>query len=757
MSGEGRSMKTDCFVSGTLSSSSLKETFSQIKHRGGKERGKRSHPRDQLEDTDSDCEICRCSLSSNTGSSRTVRKILTACVLSLVALLGSVSLELSSSLEVWRNTEAALHNLISCRNLLIIKLIDRLQQEREACRLASLNKTLSGTCPQISSHLMVRINHLCMEVEQGMDVRECAEGKDQGCGKRLDEISTVLNMTWRKETLDINDTADATAFSLAITKLMEVWGDLEQDLGLVRLNPDWADVLSLRLLTWVKEVATKIQSSGSITSFQTSWQQTISTLNFAILVSENLQNCWLENGNLSLYFTQFKDTSLPMPFGASLDLPPANCMDAFVHGLADVQDCLLQRGSQTLKKKSRDFLSAVSLKISLLTIACLIYPIVLVSFKQMTEWIQNYARSLKERTEDLKQERRLAEDLLHQMLPKSVAKQLRRNKHVEAESYERVTIFFSDIVGFTSISASCTPLQVVEMLNNLYVCFDTRIDSYDVYKVETIGDAYMVVSGLPERNGEKHADEIAKMALDLVAAIRQVPIPHMPSKRLQLRAGIHTGPCVAGVVGYKMPRYCLFGDTVNTASRMESTSLPQKVHVSSETYIALTKDDAYELQLRGEIEIKGKGKLKTYWLMGHKNYSVQNDSLVCHWNPNLSRKKKVENASATQSNASITVLSERTTPVSLQDPGANNNKRLDSDEGAPSPLRVSALVQKLPVNQKTDSGPTATLGYMTHGVQGYISQENSPEIWARNGLSRGSHGTNGADKASLLPGSADNS
>ncbi|KAK6477562.1 hypothetical protein HHUSO_G22543 [Huso huso] len=757
MSGEGRSMKTDCFVSGTLSSSSLKETFSQIKHRRGKERGKRSHPRDQLEDTDSDCEICRCSLSSNTGSSRTVRKILTACVLSLVALLGSVSLELSSSLEVWRNTEAALHNLISCRNLLIIKLIDRLQQEREACRLASHKKTLSGTCPQISSHLMVRINHLCMEVEQGMDVRECAEGKDQGCGKRLDEISTVLNMTWRKETLDINDTADATAFSLAITKLMEVWGDLEQDLELVRLNPDWADVLSLRLLTWVKEVATKIQSSGSITSFQTSWQQTISTLNFAILVSDNLQNCWLENGNLSLYFTQFKDTSLPMPFGASLDLPPANCMDAFVHGLADVQDCLLQRGSQTLKKKSRDFLSAVSLKISLLTIACLIYPIVLVSFKQMTEWIQNYARSLKERTEDLKQERRLAEDLLHQMLPKSVAKQLRRNKHVEAESYERVTIFFSDIVGFTSISASCTPLQVVEMLNNLYVCFDTRIDSYDVYKVETIGDAYMVVSGLPERNGEKHADEIAKMALDLVAAIRQVPIPHMPSKRLQLRAGIHTGPCVAGVVGYKMPRYCLFGDTVNTASRMESTSLPQKVHVSSETYIALTKDDAYELQLRGEIEIKGKGKLKTYWLMGHKNYSVQNDSLVCHWNPNLSRKKKVENASATQSNASITVLSERTTPVFLQDSGANNNKRLDSDDGAPSPLRVSALVQKLPANQKTDSGPTATLGYMTHGVQGYISQENSPEIWARNGLSRGTHGTNGGDKASLLPGSADNS
>uniref|UniRef100_A0A9J8BG07 guanylate cyclase n=1 Tax=Cyprinus carpio carpio TaxID=630221 RepID=A0A9J8BG07_CYPCA len=358
---------------------------------------------------------------------------------------------------------------------------------------------------------------------------------------------------------------------------------------------------------------------------------------------------------------------------------------------------------------------------------------VLLSFKQMTEWIQDYAQSLREKTEDLRRERRLAEDLLHQMLPKSVAKQLRQHKHVEAESYEKVTIFFSDIVGFTVISASCTPLQVVEMLNNLYMCFDTRIDSYDVYKVETIGDAYMVVSGLPERNGDRHADEIAKMSLDLVAAVRQVLIPHMPNKRLQLRAGIHTGPCVAGIVGYKMPRYCLFGDTVNTASRMESTSLPQKIHASSATYLALMKDNVYELQLRGEIEVKGKGKMNTYWLIGHKNYSVQNDSLVCHWNPNISRKKKApvgSNVSIENSSLTVQSIGDSITP-------ASQPEVLPKLEGSEVTLCVSAQVENC-------ASSFGTLGSMVGALQEEQETEDRPPDQHN-------------EKTSLLPGAVSHS
>ncbi|KAK3752193.1 hypothetical protein QZH41_019344, partial [Actinostola sp. cb2023] len=201
---------------------------------------------------------------------------------------------------------------------------------------------------------------------------------------------------------------------------------------------------------------------------------------------------------------------------------------------------------------------------------------------------------VRERTEQWVEEKKKTEELLHSMLPKyvrqpdiSVADQLMSGKHVTAEHYDEVSIFFSDIVGFTTLCSLSTPLQIVNLLNDLYTLFDSVITNCDVYKVseqiiesfsydweptvETIGDAYVVVSGLPIRNGHEHAREIANMALDFLHAQKRFLIRHRPSDKLRLRIGIHSGAVCAGVVGLRMPRYCLFGDAVNMASRIEST------------------------------------------------------------------------------------------------------------------------------------------------------------------------------------------
>ncbi|KAJ8313089.1 hypothetical protein KUTeg_010462 [Tegillarca granosa] len=226
----------------------------------------------------------------------------------------------------------------------------------------------------------------------------------------------------------------------------------------------------------------------------------------------------------------------------------------------------------------------------------------------MLKMLEKYANNLEDlvetRTQELLEEKEKTNQLLYKLIPKSVAEKLKRGEIVYPEAFDAVTIFFSDIVGFTTIAARCSPMEVVDLLNGLYTLFDDIIDKFDVYKVETIGDAYMVVSGLPNRNGDKHAGEIATMSLTILSKLQHFEIKNLPDEKLMVRIGLHSGPVCAGIVGLTMPRYCLFGDTVNTASRMESNGKAQKIHISAQCKLALMKLGGYYMGERGEINIK---------------------------------------------------------------------------------------------------------------------------------------------------------
>uniref|UniRef100_A0A671UMG1 Guanylate cyclase n=1 Tax=Sparus aurata TaxID=8175 RepID=A0A671UMG1_SPAAU len=236
--------------------------------------------------------------------------------------------------------------------------------------------------------------------------------------------------------------------------------------------------------------------------------------------------------------------------------------------------------------------------------------------RMLEQYSSNLEDLIRERTDELEVERNKTEKLVGQLLPKSVAQALKKGKPVRPEHYSDCTLYFSDIVGFTTISALSEPIEVVDLLNDLYTMFDAIIATHDVYKVETIGDAYMVASGVPNRNGTRHAAEVANMSLDILHSIAAFKIKHMPEIKVKIRIGLHSGAVVAGVVGLTMPRYCLFGDTVTTASHMEASGLPYRIHISLCTVKVLT---SLKLGYRMDTR-KVKGAVDTYWLTGRDGF-----------------------------------------------------------------------------------------------------------------------------------------
>lgn len=214
--------------------------------------------------------------------------------------------------------------------------------------------------------------------------------------------------------------------------------------------------------------------------------------------------------------------------------------------------------------------------------------------------------------EQLTAEQAQSERLLLNILPQSIAARLKQSSTTTlAEQFPEASVLFADIVGFTQLSTRIPPTEMVELLNQIFSLFDQLAEKHDLEKIKTIGDAYLVVAGLPIPRPD-HAQAIAHMALDMQKALAEFNIK--AGQDFRIRIGINTGPVVAGVIGLKKFIYDLWGDTVNIASRMESHGLPDCIQVTSEVYELLKGE--YVFQERGVITVKGRGEMTTYLLLG---------------------------------------------------------------------------------------------------------------------------------------------
>merc|ERR1711872_5620 len=220
-----------------------------------------------------------------------------------------------------------------------------------------------------------------------------------------------------------------------------------------------------------------------------------------------------------------------------------------------------------------------------------------------------------------------SDDLISQMLPKSIADEMGKGKTNEeiCKAFECVTMLFSDIVTFTVICSKLKPIQVVQLLNNMYTLFDFLCVQNAVYKVETIGDAYLIVAGCPVK-AANHALKICDMAFDMMDGIKILKVPGSGDD-IHMRIGCHSGPVVAGVVGLKMPRYCLFGVNVGLTEKFESNSKPMKIHIS-ETCQGLLSGQ-YKVEERNDEGLKTKvGNYKSFFLNSKDNRRPLQEAVI---------------------------------------------------------------------------------------------------------------------------------
>jgi class 3 adenylate cyclase len=247
--------------------------------------------------------------------------------------------------------------------------------------------------------------------------------------------------------------------------------------------------------------------------------------------------------------------------------------------------------------------------------------------RSLKETQRELEEKVQERTADLAREKELTERLLLNILPKETADELQKRGKATARHYNQVTVLFTDFKGFTRFAESTRPEDLVQELDRCFIAFDDIIEKYSLEKIKTIGDAYMCAGGVPIRN-TNNAVVIVLAALEIRDfMLRLQQEKQQRNERFwEIRLGINTGPLTAGVVGKKKFAYDIWGDTVNTASRMESCSEPGKVNISASTY-ELVKD-YFDCTYRGKFDAKGKGEVDMYFVNGiRKDFSENGDGV----------------------------------------------------------------------------------------------------------------------------------
>jgi len=226
-------------------------------------------------------------------------------------------------------------------------------------------------------------------------------------------------------------------------------------------------------------------------------------------------------------------------------------------------------------------------------------------------------KTISDQKDMISNEKKKSDGLLLNILPQHIAETLKEDSSTIAKHHEQVTVLFADIVGFTTLSENLSAKELVELLNKIFSAFDRLVNKFGLEKIKTIGDAYMVAGGL--KSDMNQATDLAQLGLEMQEYIGTDP--EILKRNLRIRIGIHIGPAVAGVIGLVKFSYDLWGDTVNTASRMESHGETGKIHVSESVVKEL--DEFYVFEKRPLISIKGKGEMQTYFLLEKKNKNIR--------------------------------------------------------------------------------------------------------------------------------------